>query len=111
MIRISKGRYIAESNYWLIRNGLEGRVFEYPNERLKKNNSNKRFKDRFGQIAADGSISGIYVDIFYTETGIVLYCIEWDNYKVVDDPEEEEIKFYLYFDKINEEVPEMNGTG
>jgi hypothetical protein len=99
--RISKGRYNAESNYWVIEDLLEGMDFEYPNEFYNERNFNKRFKDRFAQIAADGPYSGIYIDFFYTGTGIVLHCIEWNNDKIVDDPNEERIDFYLYFDKKN----------
>jgi len=99
--KISKGKYNAETNYWLIEDGLRGRVIKYPYEWLNEFNYDERFKDRFSQIAADGPYGGIYVDFFFTGTGIVLHCVEWNNRKIVDDPNEERIDFYLYFDKKN----------
>jgi hypothetical protein len=98
MIRISKGRYIAESNYWLIEESLKGDVFEYPDERWNENNFNERFKDRFGQISADGMYHVKVVNFFYTGKGIVLYCYE-RIYEAEKGFEKEEIKYYLYFNK------------
>jgi hypothetical protein len=102
MTRKSKGRYILESNYWVISEYLmKAREIEYPNEFFNRFNYNERFKDKFYQIAADGSHSGTYVDFFFTGTEIVLYCIEWDNRNKVDDPNEEKVKYYMYFNKKN----------
>jgi hypothetical protein len=101
MIRISEGRYTAESNYWLIEDGLKGMTIKYPNEFYNEFNFNERFKDVFYQIAAESMHSGTYVNFYYTGTEIVLYCIEWDNRNKVDDPNEERVSYYLYFNKKN----------
>jgi hypothetical protein len=102
MIRIGEGRYIAESNYWLIKYGLEGRKIEYPNEWYYEFNYDERFKDRFGQISADGMYHALVVNLFYTGIGIVLYCEE-RNHEYEKGYEKEEIKYYLYFNKKNNE--------
>jgi hypothetical protein len=98
MIRISKGRYILETNYWFIENPWIVKKFEYPNEWYNEGNYNERFKDRFGQISADSMYYAKVVNFFYTETGIVLYCIE-RNHEGEKGYEEEKIEFYLYFNK------------
>jgi hypothetical protein len=103
MIRKSKGIYVAESNYWFIEERVKGIVFKYPDELRNQFNYDERFKDRFYQYTADGMHGGIYVDFFYTGTGIVLHCIEWNNRNEVDDPNEERVKYYLYFNKKNNE--------
>jgi len=97
--KTSKGKYIPETNYWLIKDALmkTGEI-KYPEEFYNERNYNERFKDRFYQIAADGPHGGLYVDFFFTGTGIVLHCIETahENEKGY---EKEVIKYYLYFKK------------
>jgi hypothetical protein len=101
MIRISKGRYNAETNYWLIEDVLKGTTIEYPDEWGNQFNYDERFKDRFYQIAAESMHSATFVNFFFTGTEIVLYCVDWN--KVDDPPNEEKIKYYLYFNKKNNE--------
>jgi len=96
--RISKGRYIAETNYWLIEDGLEGTVVKYPNEFYIHYNDDKRFKDMFDQIPAESMHNGILVNFFYTGTGIALYCNKWYHMDEVGY-EEERISYYMYFNK------------
>jgi hypothetical protein len=106
MIKINKRyrqwEYKVETNCWFLENLLRNDVIEYPNitDDWNKFNYNERFDNRFYQYAAEGFDSGIYIDFFYTGTGIVLHYIKWDREYEEDS---EKIDCYIYFDKKNAE--------
>jgi len=97
MTRTGEGKYIMDTNFWLILSLYPDTVeIKYPNGRWNEYNYNKKFDDRFFQIAADGSTGGVYMDFFYTGTEIVLYYISTEN---EGEEVKEQIECYIYFSK------------